>query len=217
MISEKNHRFNLWIIFSVMSGLYLVIGLINNALIFDGSFYERSIGMSFTNDELYRFIETKNTFNILSYLIIPLILLLKLGLIAAIISTGIIISNKNLHFNQVLRTVLLAEFIFVLASFLHSCNMYLNKGNISLDTLPFYYPLSIVSIIGPEKINSDWAIYPLQTANLFEVFYVIAISWLLSRNWKPNFFESLNVVIPSYGLGLVLWVILVAFLTLQVS
>jgi hypothetical protein len=95
--------------------------------------------------------------------------------------------------------------------------LYKNIESVTLSESVGYYPLSTLSLIGIENVNAQWAIYPLQTANLFQVFYVIAISWLLSKQNKHSFVENLNVVIPSYGLGLLLWVTFVAFLTLQLS
>jgi hypothetical protein len=62
-----------------------------------------------------------------------------------------------------------------------------------------------------------WLKYPFQTLNIFEILYMAAIAWLLAKQWSRDFMESLAVVLPSYVIGLVLWLVLVTFLTLQVS
>lgn len=95
-------------------------------------------------------------------------------------------------------------------------NLYIHRAELTFETTANYFPLSLLSFWGAENIVS-WLHYPLQTLNLFEVAYILCISWLLSKQWKPNFIESINIVLPSYGIGLLIWMVLVVFLTLQIS
>lgn len=112
--------------------------------------------------------------------------------------------------------MVLAEVTFIIAQVIHLVKLFANRAELTFDTTANYFPFSILSFFGSENVVS-WLHYPLQTLNLFLVLYVVLISWLLSKQWKPNFVESLNIVIPSYGIGLLLWMALVVFLTLQIS
>jgi len=76
--------------------------------------------------------------------------------------------------------------------------------------------LTILSYFGVENVV-QWLQYPLQTLNVFEVLYMLVVGWILSKQWEQEFIESFAVVMPSYVTGLILWLVFVAFVTLQVS
>jgi hypothetical protein len=46
---------------------------------------------------------------------------------------------------------------------------------------------------------------------------MMAIAWLLAKQWKQDFIGSLSIVVPSYGTGLILWLVFVTFITIQVT
>ena len=67
-------------------------------------------------------------------------------------------------------------------------------------------------------------IYPLSLLNLFELGYFIALAWMIKELLKeeqPEMYfgmgKSLQLVGVSYGSGLLLWVIIVMFITLNLS
>jgi hypothetical protein len=90
-------------------------------------------------------------------------------------------------------------------------------NDLTLQNISGYFPLSALGFVGIENVNVQWAIYPLQTLNLFEVAYMGVIGWLLSKQWEEDFAESMLVVLPSYTTGLILWLVFVTFITLQIS
>lgn len=86
----------------------------------------------------------------------------------------------------------------------------------TLHDLSMFYPLSLLNITGTENIPSYW-LYPLQTLNLFEVAYWFLLAQGVSEATEQSFRQSFGLVMSSYGVGLVLWVILVMFLTITYS
>jgi hypothetical protein len=116
----------------------------------------------------------------------------------------------------VFKTALVAEVVFIIAQIIYMINLSLHLENLTLATTANYFPFSVLSYFGAENVV-DWLQYPLQTLNLFEVAYMSVIAWLLSKQWKQDFMESLAIVAPSYVTGLILWLVFVTFLTLQVS
>lgn len=67
-------------------------------------------------------------------------------------------------------------------------------------------------------------IYPLNLLNIFELGYFLVLAWLLvgvineaNEQRQVKFGQSLKLVTASYGSGLLLWVLVVMFITLNLS
>jgi len=209
--------FFIWWIFGFIITIYLIIGWISQEFIYNDSLYYRSYSGTLTNQTIESMLGFQSRFWWTGYAVTPMLLLLKFLFTSICISVGAMLSITDIKFKEIFKTAMLAEGVFILAQIIFMISLYLNLEELTLQNISGYYPLSALSFIGIENVNAKWAIYPLQTINLFEALYIAVISWLLSKQWKPDFFESLNIVIPSYGLGLLLWMVLVAFLTLQIS
>jgi hypothetical protein len=155
-------------------------------------------------------------FEWISFAILPFIILSKIFFTSFCVITGAILTETKFSFADIFQTASYSEFVFLLSQKIYTTNLFLNKDVLTFDNVGNFFPFSLLSFFEVKNVV-QWLHYPLQTINLFEVAYVLCISWLLSKQWKPNFVESLNIVIPSYGIGLLIWMVLVVFLTLQVS
>ena len=67
-------------------------------------------------------------------------------------------------------------------------------------------------------------VYPLSLLNVFELGYFLVLAWLLvgvineaSEERPVKFGQSLKLVTALYGSGLLLWVLVVMFITLNLS
>jgi hypothetical protein len=80
-----------------------------------------------------------------------------------------------------------------------------------------FAPLSLLQFFDPTQLKI-WMKHPLRTINLFEVAYCFVLAYFLTPLLsKRGFMQTLGLVSASYGLGLLLWVVALAFLLLQVS
>jgi hypothetical protein len=152
----------------------------------------------------------------LGYTLTPLAILLKISFATICISIGAVLSSITFKFKTVFKTALLAEVVFIIAQTIYTINLFFHADALTLATVADYFPLSALSYFGAANVV-DWLHYPLQTLNSFEAAYMGVIAWLLSKQWKQGFIECLAIVVPSYATGLLLWLVFVAFLTLQVS
>lgn len=210
-------RFSGWWIFGVIIITYWIIGWISQEFIYQESLYYKSYSGTLTNQTIESILGFQSRFWWAGYAAIPFILCLKFSFTALCISIGAIILVIEVRFKEVFKAAILAEAIFAISQIVYTVSLFLNLDDVTIQNAAGFYPLSALNFMGLENVNAQWLVYPLQTLNLFEVFYMVAIAWLLSKKWKPDFVESLNIVIPSYGLGLLLWMTLVAFLTFQFS
>lgn len=202
-------------IFFVLIVVYFLLIWVSQEFVYTNTIYYRSYSGTLTQQSIEGMLGFQTRYWWVGYVFIPIILILKFTFTAICISIGATFSLAEFKFKDIFKTVMLAEVVFIVAQIIFMVILYMHLDDITLQNIGGYYPLSALSIIGIENVNAQWAIYPLQTANFFEVFYVVVISWLLSREWESDFFGSLNIIIPSYGIGLLLWVVLVAFLTFQ--
>ena len=75
-------------------------------------------------------------------------------------------------------------------------------------------PLSLMHFFDPATIE-PWLIYPLNTFNVFEVFYVWMLSALMAVAIQTKFRKAFEIVFVSYGAGLLLLMVAQMFLILN--
>jgi hypothetical protein len=99
---------------------------------------------------------------------------------------------------------------------LSSCGFTWFATNYTLEDLQFFYPLSAANLFAPNELEAWW-VYPFQLINLFEVAYWVILAILLGRALQISTGKAAEYVIKGYGSGLLLWVLLVVFITLNFS
>jgi hypothetical protein len=77
-------------------------------------------------------------------------------------------------------------------------------------------PLSLMCFFDPLVIE-PWLIYPLNTLNLFEIFYVLLLAGLMATAVKTKFGKALELVFISYGSGILLVMVTQMFIILNNS
>ncbi len=209
-------KLNFSIVFGGVCVTYLLLTYLSEAWIFTGEFYYRNLSTEISLYSIEGILETKERFWWVAYFVQILVILFKMLFAALCIFIGVVLSDIEIAFKDLFKSVVITESIFIVSQFVYLVNLYVNRAELTFETTTNYFPLSMLSYLGVENVD-PWLHYPLQTLNLFEIAYILCISWLLSKQWKPDFIESINIVLPSYGIGLLIWMVLVVFLTLQIS
>lgn len=117
---------------------------------------------------------------------------------------------------------MLADFIFVISSLFKLVVLIFFKQISTLEDLQFI-PLSLMELLDSNTVDPLF-VYPLSLINVFELGYFLVLAWLLitvineANEERPvKYGKSLQIVTVSYGSGFLLWVVLVMFLTLNMS
>jgi hypothetical protein len=153
----------------------------------------------------------------LVFVLIPLFLVLKLFVIAGLLDFGCFLFNIKMAFKNILKCVVLSEYVFLIAQLTKSLCLYFLFESYTLIDLNMYYPLSVISLLDYNLLES-WFVYPLQVLNLFEVTYWLLLSHSISRHITSfTIGNGLLLVASSYGVGLLIWVVTVMFFTLNLS
>ncbi|WP_175460257.1 hypothetical protein [Flavobacterium frigoris] len=179
------------------------------------------MNLSLTNtlksDDLEKYLNLREKWAFVSYLLIPVIILIKLVLISSILNISMFMfSEKKIKFKQLFHIIIKAEFIFLLVPIFKIIWFYFFKTNYTLEDIQFFYPLSALSIVGYKGLE-PWLIYPFQVINLFELAYWLLLAYFIGKITETNMDHGLKIVSSSYGSALLLWVVVIMFFTLNYS
>ena len=182
-----------------------------------------SLSSSYSYEQINEYLNFQKKWEWFSYLIIPILLLIKMSIIASIIYIGAFFHSKaKVTFKQLFNAVVKAEFVFLGVGVLKIIWFYFFQTNYTLEDLQYFYPLSALNIVGYKGLES-WFIYPLQVLNLFELAYWLLLAYFIGKlaftekdKGKPMDL-GFKIVASSYGSALLLWVVVVMFFTLNYS
>ncbi|PKP19156.1 MAG: hypothetical protein CVU07_00515 [Bacteroidetes bacterium HGW-Bacteroidetes-23] len=174
-------------------------------------------------NQINEYFELQDKLQWVSYVFIPVVLLIKTTIIAYILYIGAFFYSKiKVTFKQLFNDVVKAEFIFLLVGVCKIIWFYFFQTNYTLEDLQYFYPLSALNIVGYQGLE-PWFIYPLQVLNLFELAYWFVLAYFIGKlaftekdKGKPMDL-GLKIVASSYGSALLLWVVVVMFFTLNYS
>ena len=178
------------------------------------------LAKDYPSSVVQNYMESQKKWWWVSYAVTPVLIGIKVLLVAFCLNFVKIISEKleDVQFRDILTVVLIAEFVFIIAGFYKFFNFYLIDTDYTLETLQTYYPLSLINY--KEAISTEkWLAYPLQLANVFELMYWGVLAWGIWQlaDKKISYQRSLGYVALTYGVGLLFWVGVVCFLILSVS
>ncbi len=194
---------------------FLLIFSINLLLVTD-DIYFNAFGDQLTFDRINDLIDTNKKWRWIVYPVTPVIYLLKFFLIVICLSACAFLLRIEISLKSLFKTVLLAEFIFLMPPLVKLFWFSLVDQNYTLDDLQFFSPLSSINFFDRTALY-PWIIYPLSLINLFEVAYIFALAYLLCEVIESSFMQSLKLVVLSYGTGLFIWVLFITFLTVSLS
>jgi hypothetical protein len=185
-------------------------------LSFDKLIYN-SLAESLTSNQIEKILSLQKKWQWTGYVFVPFYVLLKTSIITSVLYIGsFFFSKKDITFKNIWNCILNAEFIFLLVPLLKLVWFYFFQTNYTLEDIQYFYPLSALNIIGYNGLDK-WLIYPLQTLNLFEVAYIVYLSYQIGSLTKTNADNGLKIVGYSYVPALLLWVTVIMFFTLNYS
>lgn len=194
--------------------LYLLISwYIKTEIITDKELLEY-YGSEYSLDQLSNVLNLQRKWFFVGLAFIPLIYVFKLLCISSIIFIGILFLNiKSIPFVTVLRIVIFSYMIFLIPTLIQLVWFTFNY-NYTLEDVQYFLPGSMLNIFDP-KLLAPWLIYPIQSLNIWELAFWVALAVGLKKYLDGDFYRSMSLVAGTYGSGLVIWVVFVAFLTLN--
>jgi len=213
VLSIKN-----WKLFSgiVLANLLILLAsqtTLINEIVFFNTFSEQ-----LTYDRSMELFHKMRSFAWVSYVVTPLMLLIKFSALSVLIYIGVFFSDlhKEITLGKIFKVLIISELVFIAASILKLLWFIFFAGNYTLDDMRFFYPLSLINLFSRAEVAPYW-IYPLQTVNLFQLVYVFFLAIGLSRISSIRREAADKVVLATYVPGILVWVALIMFLTIDIE
>ncbi len=201
----------------LISCLSIVIIILTKHYLEINKLLYNSLLTNFTTKEIENYFQAKAKWEWVSNIFVFIYIYIKIIIITSILYIGCsFFSKTNIKFNKIMLIVTEAEFIFLIALILKPVWFYFFETKYTLEDVQRFYPLSVLNITGYKNLD-PWLFYPLQTLNLFEVVYIIYLSYQIGSLTKTNADNGLKIVGYSYVPALLLWVTVVMFFTLNYS
>jgi hypothetical protein len=205
---------NGWMVFSGICFIYLFFNWYLQTSVLTDEVYYSSLGGRISTDKLAAFLAGQHRMSMLSYLLVPLTLLVKITIVSFCLLTGLLLTSRNLPFAALLKIVLFAESAFATGTLLKLLLLAFSRNINSLGQLENFAPLSLFSFMKASSVPA-WLSYPLQTIDIFQVAYLLLLTAGLRFFLKESFRNMLLLVLGSYGLGLLCCMIAFAFLSIS--
>ncbi len=137
----------------------------------------------------------------------------EIFLISVCINLGTLLLRYEINFKQIFGVVTKAYIVFSISRIFIAI-VYYTSGVKNLNDLLYLPKLSAFELFSADTIP-NWAILPLQIANIFQLGFVLIMAWGFHLLHKRSFKTWLGVIVGTYGFFLILFIILVNFLVLM--
>lgn len=203
----------------MFSGIVLVellILLVSQTILIDEIVFFNTYSEQLTYELSMEIFSAMRSYSWISYAITPILLLLKFSALSVLIYIGVFFSDlhKDITLGKIFKVVVVSEIVFVVASVIKMLWFILFAGNYTLDDMNFFYPLSLINLFSRSEVASYW-VYPLQTINIFQVFYVLLLAFGLSRIGSVKKISVDRIVLSTYVPAMAVWIAMILFLTID--
>ena len=205
-----------WTYFLFYCLITIIITWLNQTFIISDSLYYNSFAESMTVEKIEEFIDSTKKWSWVSYSLVPFFYLLKFTLVASCISTGLYFQENRFRFKEAFGLAIWAEGVFILVAVIKLLWFVFIQTNYTLQDLQFFFLLSTLNFFDVKHLES-YLVYPLQVLNLFELVNWFVLAYGIKKMLGSSLERGMTVVASSYGVGLVIWVVFVVFLTINLS
>ncbi len=205
------------IIFLLLWAVYAVITFIQQEFIFTDEVYYNSLGEQMAYERIETLLEFRKKWAWVSYLFIPVTILLKAFFVTVCLNVGALLSERNTvraGFKSLFGLSLKASAVYVLYPLALLLIMLAFSQVEFIEDFQRLDYFSLAGLLGFTDV-SEWWIVPLRTIHLFEIVFWIVLAGGLSVLLQQSFRRSLGFVATTYGVGLVLWMLFIMFLYLN--
>lgn len=213
---EDLRNVNKSFLFAYLSLAGILLAYVSSTSLVTEELYINQFGEQLTYEQIMSLMDMQARYQWYIYPAIPLIYLLKIFVVALILLAGAIFYEIRISFRKLFQIVLIAEFLFLIPSFIKLVWFLFVKTGYDLLEMQAFFPLSIINLLDVEDLPA-WSLYPLQQINLFEIVYWFALAYGLSLATGEKIRKMLGLVASSYGLGLLVWIVFITFMIINVT
>ena len=195
--------------------MVLFLGSIKNEFIIKDELYFQTLGEQLAHERVEQILDLKKKWDWIAYAIIPFVLFIKFLLVAVCLETGTIFYGFRVGFRQLFHAAMVSEVVFCFAQVIKTIFVAFSKMD-DLFQLQYLGSFSLLSIWNNPEMDS-WFVHPLLKISIFEIAYWFVMAYVLKILIGKNYSIMVRFVLSTYGLGLLVWIILVMFITVHIS
>ncbi len=173
----------------------------------------------YSNEIINNYFENKNRWKFLSYILIPIVIILKILIISytiQIVSTLVFIDeNRKFKLRNILEAVSNAEWVSV-ASTLLKLTYFMFLEKFSLEDLSNFEFYSLKTIFSEIQLY-PWQEYPLKAMDVWTIVYLGILIFYVKDSLKLNYSKAIQISLLSYLPWLFVWIILIMYLLVNLS
>lgn len=207
-------RLTVWILLGLVSSAFILITLLSQYLLISDELYFNSFTEQLSYEQIESLIDDKRKWAWVPYPVLFLFNLVRFTVLASCLSLGYYFSKNQFLFRPFFVVTIKAELILFIPILFKLIWFLFIQTDYHLNDLQYFYPLSALNLFDPTFIE-PWLIYPLQLLNVFEILYWFALAYGISQSLEIPLEKAFGLVASSYGVGLLLWVVFVMFLTVS--
>jgi hypothetical protein len=206
---------NAWWVFLLLCVGYGAITFVQNNYIITRDVYYNTLGEQLTLERIDEILDNQSKWRWLAYVFTPIIIVIQTGMIAVCINCGTFMMDYKVKFNTIFKVVLKSSVVFLIWKLLMTF-IFLFMDIKVFDDLVKADKFSVAGFVAKDALPT-WLMYPLSILNVFEVAFWLLLAWGISRLIAKPFSKSLSFIALTYGVGLLLWMLFIVFLSLNFS
>ncbi len=201
--------------FLIIASILIAISYLLQTTFYGENIYYNTYADKLTTDRIDKLYSDGKKWQWVGFLIIPVALILKVLYNSFWLTTGSLLHDNRGKFKNNYNVCLKAEYVFIIMGFVKFLWLVAFKKVNSLTDLGFV-PGSIINLFKENEIPI-WLTYPLQTLNIWEVLFCIVGTSMYSIQFNVSKAKAAQLFCVPYLIGLFIWVLIVSFLTLQLT
>lgn len=210
------YQFDRRIFFISLCGILIFYVFATKTLLISETLYYNSLSEQLSYERIEALIDNQEKWEWVSYVFIPVWYSLKFTLVACCLWLGFFFANTKARFGDLFGVAMLAEVIGLLPPLLKILWFSLWQTEYTFADLQWFAPLSALSLFNTNTIEPFLA-YPLQLLSVWELGYWLLLAYGVGVVSRKSMTEGMRIVATSYGPALVLWLLLITFLSVSVG
>ncbi|MXV37705.1 hypothetical protein GO491_03275 [Flavobacteriaceae bacterium Ap0902] len=174
-----------------------------------------SLSGKYSDEVIANYLDSRKKWSWLGYLIVPLLILLRTGLIAFLMQMAVFFINHEdkTPFNKFWGVALSAEWVTILLIAFRFVYFTVIDTDYTLEELQNYIPGALTNVYDVSHLD-NWLAYPFNLLNIWELLYWVFLVSGIQEILKTSTVKSFGIVLASYGVGLLIWIGFVMYMLL---
>ena len=199
--------------FLVILFFHLVIAFCINFFFINETVFYNTYADMFAYERAMEIFSVQSRYQWIGYILLPVTLIIKIIYNTTCVTVGSLLHQERGEFESNFNICLKAEYVFVAMLLVKLAFFAFFKEVETLNDLGFI-PGSLLNLFDANEVPK-WAIYPLQTINIWEVWFCWVGTSLYSIQFNISKAKAAALFCIPYLIGLFIWILVVVFITLQ--